>query len=420
MGEALLALGGAFLAAGLLARFGRRIGLPTIPFFILAGILTGPHTPGLVLIQQPEELELFAAVGLILLLFHLGLEFSIEDLTKGGRPLLVAGFSYIALNVGGGLLFGLALGWGTREALVIAGAVGISSSAIVTKLLVELKRLANPETKLILGIIVVEDVFLALYLAILQPVMAGSEGFTEAVFLFFRAFAFLLVLALVARFGAHWVGRLIHANDDELLTVLFVGLAVAVAGLAEEIGVSDAIGAFMIGLIVAETKLKHRVEGLVLPLRDAFAAVFFFAFGLTIDPGAVGVVALPVLVAVCLSLLLNVVAGLVAARLYRFGPQAAANVGLTILGRGEFSLILATLAAAAGLDARIGPFIALYVLTLAIVGPLLASRSAKLAGLLPARLFPARQPARKPPEHVLSEPAGGRPGSPLEGHEAPA
>lgn len=418
MGEELLALGGSFLAAGLLARFGRRVGLPTIPFFIAAGILTGPHTPGLVLFHDPADLKLFAAVGLILLLFHLGLEFSLDDLLQGGRPLLAAGAMYIGLNVGGGLLFGLALGWGTREALVIAGAVGISSSAIVTKLLVELRRLANPETRLILGIVVVEDVFLALYLAILQPVISGSDSVAEALVLFGRAFAFLLALAAVARFGARWVGRLIHSADDELLTVLFVGLAILVAGAAEEIGVSDAIGAFMVGLIVAETTLKHRVERLVLPLRDAFAAVFFFAFGLTIDPAAVGTVAGPVVAAVVLSLVLNAVAGLISARLYGFGRPAAANVGLTILGRGEFSLILATLAAAAGLDQRLGPFIGLYVLSLAVIGPLLASRSARLARLLPARLFseesrarprPAADsfPAARPPPRPMARQAGG-------------
>jgi CPA2 family monovalent cation:H+ antiporter-2 len=397
VGDALIALGGAFLAAGLLARVGRRIGLPTIPFFILAGILTGPHTPGLVLMKRPEELELFAAVGLILLLFHLGLEFSLDDLMKGGRPLVTAGLSYIGLNVGGGLLFGLMLGWGTPEAFVIAGAVGISSSAIVTKLVVELKRLANPETKLILGIIVVEDVFLALYLAILQPILAGTDDLTQAFVVFGRGFAFLLTLALIARFGARWVGRLIHANDDELLTVLFVGLGITVAGLAEEIGVSDAIGAFMVGLIVAETTLKPRVERLVLPLRDAFAAVFFFAFGLTIDPAAIGEVAAPVAAAVALSLVLNLVAGLVSARRFGFGREAAANVGLTILGRGEFSLILATLAAAAGLDSRLGAFIGLYVLALALLGPLLASRSKRLASLLPGGLFPQGEAERPVP-----------------------
>jgi CPA2 family monovalent cation:H+ antiporter-2 len=394
VGDELIALGGAFLVAGLLARIGRRVGLPTIPFFIAAGILTGPNTPGLTLIQDPHSLELFAAVGLVLLLFHLGLEFSLGDLVSGGRSLAMAGAVYIFLNVGGGLLFGLSLGWGVREAFVIAGAVGISSSAIATKLLVELRRLANPETGLILGIIVVEDVFLALYLAILQPILGGSEGMGEAALLFLRAFVFLLVLVAVARYGARWVGRLIHSNDDELLTVLFVGLAIFGAGVAEELGVSDAIGAFMIGMILAETNLKHRVEKLVLPLRDAFAAVFFFAFGLTIDPSAIRSVGGAVLAAVALSIVLNIVAGSIGARLYRFNRRAAANIGLTVLGRGEFSLILATFAAAAGLDPRIGPFVALYVLALAILGPLFASRSSILAAWLPAGLFKVGGPPR--------------------------
>src|SRR5688500_6680798 len=122
---------------------GKRMGFPTIPLFIAAGILAGPHTPGPVLCGEPRDRELIAAVGRVLLLFHLGLEFSLRELVRGGRPILVAGATYIAVNVGGGLLFGLALGWGTSEAFIIAGAVGISSSAIVTKLLVELKRLAN-------------------------------------------------------------------------------------------------------------------------------------------------------------------------------------------------------------------------------------------------------------------------------------
>jgi CPA2 family monovalent cation:H+ antiporter-2 len=386
VGETLVAVGGAFLASGLLARLGRRIGLPTIPFFMVAGILFGPATPGLVLVEHPEDLELLAALGLVLLLFHLGLEFSLDDLIGGGRKLLGAGAIYLALNVGGGLALGFALGWGTREAFVIAGAVGISSSAIVTKLLVELRRLANPESRLILGIIVVEDIFLALYLAILQPVLGESEGFGEAALEFGRAFAFLLLLAAIARWGARWVGKLVDASDDELLTVCFVGVALLAAGVAEEVGVSDAIGAFMAGLILAESAAHDRIERLVLPLRDAFAALFFFAFGLTIDPGDVGSVALPVAIAVVVSLVLNLAAGILAARMHDYRRGPAANIGLTILGRGEFSLILATLAAAAGLDDRIGPFVAGYVLVLALAGPLLASRSAVIARWIPPRL----------------------------------
>jgi monovalent cation:H+ antiporter-2, CPA2 family len=400
----LIALGGAFLAAGLLARIGRRVGLPTIPFFIVAGILTGPNTPGLVLVEDPRDLEVFAAVELVLLLFHLGLEFSLADLLGGGRRLVFAGAAYIVLNIGGGLLFGLYLGWGVPEAFVIAGALGISSSAIATKLLVELKRLANPETGLILGIIVVEDVFLALYLAALQPILGASDSLADALGLFGRAFGFLLVLFAVARYAASWVGRLISSSDDELLTVLFVGLAIFVAGMSEELGVSDAIGAFMVGLILAETVLKHRIEKLVLPLRDAFAAVFFFAFGLTIDPADIRMVAGPVAMAVGMSVLLNIIAGAVTARGYGFGRREAANVGLTVLGRGEFSLILATLAATAGLDERIGPFVALYVLSLAILGPLMASRSPILAAWLPAGAFKP-QTGRAPPSRKETKPS---------------
>lgn len=387
MGSALVALGGSFLAAGLLARVGRRYGLPTIPLFMLAGILFGPNTPGLALVDDHSDLALLAELGLVMLLFHLGLEFSLHDLAAGGKRLVIAGALYLLLNVGGGMAFGFALGWGNREALVIGGMLGISSSAIVTKLLVELRRLANPETRLILGLIVVEDIFLALYLAALQPLLGDSEGALEAALSFGRALAFLLAMAAVARWGARYVGRLITAGDDELLTVLFVGLVLLGAGGAEKFGISAAIGAFMVGLILAETSVVERVQRLVLPLRDAFAAIFFFAFGLAIDPGDVVEVAVPVLAAVVVTVALNLTAGLIASRMHQLGTMEAANLGLTILSRGEFSLILATLAAAAGLDPRLGPFVAGYVLILAVGGPLATSQSARLAALVPERLL---------------------------------
>jgi CPA2 family monovalent cation:H+ antiporter-2 len=387
VGDELVALGGAFLAAGLVARFGRHIGLPTIPLFMLAGVVFGPHTPGVSLVEDPRDLALLASLGLVLLLFYLGLEFTLDDLIGGGRRLVAAGSIYLALNVGGGLAFGFALGWGAREALVIAGAVGISSSAIVTKLLVELRRLANPETRLILGIVVVEDLFVALYLAILQPVLNDTHGVAATLTSFGKAFAFLVVLAAIARWGSRLVGRLVSSDDDELFTVCFVGLAVLVAGVAEQLGVSDAIGAFMIGVVLAACPSAERIKRLVHPLRDAFTAVFFFAFGLSIDVGDVASVAGPIGAAVLLSLVLNIAAGLAAARLYRFGAGPATNVGFTILARGEFSLVLAAVAAGAGLDSRLSPFVAGYVLVLAIAGPLLTSRTTSIARRVPARLI---------------------------------
>jgi CPA2 family monovalent cation:H+ antiporter-2 len=380
-------LGAALLLAGLFARAGRRIGLPTIPFFIVAGITFGPNTPGVVVLEDPESIHLLATLGLVLLLFHLGIEFSIDDLIGGGRRLLLAGGSYIALNFGAGLVLGWALGWGTREMFVIAGMIGTSSTAIVTKLLFDLRRLANPETGMILGIIVVEDVFLAFYLALLQPILGHEEGAAEILGSIAVAFAFLLGLFALARWGGRVIRPIISAGDAELTTILLVGFGVFVAGFAHTVGASDAVGALLAGMVVAGTGIGPRVERLIVPLRDTFAAIFFFWFGLTIAPSALGAIAVPVVIAVAVTLFFNIVAGVVAARLYGYGPGAASNTALMLVSRGEFELILASLAVAAGLDSRVAPFAALYVLALSILSPVMSAKSSILAGWLPRRLL---------------------------------
>ncbi|MEU6105684.1 cation:proton antiporter [Streptomyces flaveolus] len=414
--DTLLAMGGAFLAAAFLARLGGRIGLPTIPLFMLAGILLGPHTPGFVLVEDAHDFEMLSALGLVLLLFYLGLEFHLDDLKSGGRRLLTAGGVYLLLNVGAGLGFGFALGWGVREALVLAGVLGISSSAIVTKILIDLGRIGRPETRLILGVIVVEDIFLALYLAALQPVISGAHGVADTVLQAGKAFGFLLALAAAARWGTRLVGRLIETRDNELLVISFLGAAVLVAGVSELLGVADAIGAFMVGLILAGTPSGPRIRELVHPLRDAFAAIFFFAFGLAIDPGDLASVAGPVAAAAALTLVMNVVAGLCVARVYRYGAEPAAEIATTLVARGEFALILAAMAAGAGLDARLAPFIAGYVLVLAVLGPVVAGRAYVLAGALRAgrKLLPggraSGQPAReRPGEDPAADDSASRP-----------
>ncbi len=231
------------------------------------------------------------------------------------------------------------------------------SSAIVTKILIDLSRIARAETRLILGVIVVEDIFLALYLAALQPIISGAQGITEAVLQAGKAFGFLLVLAAAARYGTCLIGRLITVRDNELLVISFLGAAVLIAGVSEVLGVADAIGAFLVGLILAGTPSGPRIRELVHPLRDAFAAIFFFAFGLAIDPGDIASVATPVAAAAALTIVINVAAGLLVARLYHHGPQPAARIATTLLARGEFALILAAMATSAGLDGPLAPFI---------------------------------------------------------------
>ena len=391
MDNELVAVGAALLLAGLFGRAGRRLGLPTIPFFIVAGIAFGPNTPGIVVLEDPEGIELLAVLGLVLLLFHLGIEFSINDLLDGGRRLLLAGGAYVALNTGAGLAFGWWLDWGWREMFVIAGMIGTSSTAIVTKLLIDLRRVGNTETGMILGIIVVEDVFLAFYLALLEPVLRGREGAAEIAMSIGIAFAFLIGLFALARWGARLVRPVISSGDSELNIILVIGFGVFVAGFADGAGASDAVGALLAGMVVAGTGIGPQIERMVVPLRDTFAAIFFFWFGLTIAPSDMRSIAFPVAIAVVVTLTFNVIAGIVAARIYGYGRVAAANTSFMLVSRGEFELILAALAVAAGLDSRVAPFAALYVLVLAILSPLLSAKSYSLARLLPRRLFTGRE-----------------------------
>lgn len=396
MGHDLLILGALLIIAVAVGRGARRIGLPTIPAYMLVGLLASPAVTSFPLTIPHEELELVAVFGLILLLFHLGLEFDLEDFVGNVRSLFLAGGMYILINVGSGFGFGMLLGWGWREALVIAGIMGVSSTAIVTKLLIDLGRLTNDETPTILGVIVVEDLFLAVYLAVLGAVLGERAPLLETVLGLLGSFAFLAVLFTIARYGGRWIGRLIHTPDAELFTVTFFALAILVGGAADELGVSDAIGAFLVGVVLAGTQYRDRIVEFTIPIRDVFAAFFFLAFGVSLDPSTFGSILWPALAAVAITITMNVTAGQLTARVYRFGAAAGLNTGLTLLSRGEFALILATLAVGAGLDARVAPFAGLYVLVLAIVGPVLATAAPRI-GRTARRWRASRRPSAPPP-----------------------
>jgi CPA2 family monovalent cation:H+ antiporter-2 len=191
----------------------------------------------------------------------------------------------------------------------------------------------------------------------------------------------------LARWGGRVGTRLVGTRDDELFTILFIGIAVAFGGIGEIIGVSDAIGAFLIGLVLGATRYRARIEALALPMRDVFAAFFFLNFGLALDIREFGLVVWPVLVAVVITLVVNTAGGQLIAWLNRLTPAEGFNVSGMLQNRGEFVLILATLATAAGLDPRLTPFAGLYVLIMAIIGPILAVNSEK-AG---ARIFRSRR-----------------------------
>ncbi len=400
LGTDLVVLGALLIAAYFLGRLGKTIGLPAIPVYMLVGFLASPNNGWFPLNFESGYIELIAVFGLILLLFNLGLEFDQDEFFGNAGKLLISGGSYLVLLMGAGLIFGFALGWGTKEALIIAGIIGTSSSAIVTKLLIELNRLANRETPMILGVTVVQDIFLAIYLAIVSVVLSGENEPWLVAGKLAIAFTFLVVMFSIARWGGAYVSRLFRTKDDELFTILFFGLAVLFGGLGEVLGVSDAIGAFLIGLVLGATRYSAKIEHVAVPLRDVFGAFFFLNFGLGLDPTEFPQVIGPVIIAVVLTLVLNVVAGQFMARLYGFSAQAGINAAAILMNRGEFALILAILALTAGLDPRLQPFAGLYVLVVSVMGPLLASNSERIGAVL---LRTKRKTPARPRDPMLAE-----------------
>ncbi len=423
-GGELLVLGALFLIAFILGRAGKLIGLPSIPIYMLVGFLASPHTPWFPLDLPSHYVELVAILGLILLLFNLGLEFDQEEFFGNFGRLMLSGGVYVAVNLGVGLVFGFMLGWGTREALIVAGMTATSSSAIVTKLLIELRRLANPEAPMILGITVIEDIVIAVYLAIVSVILSGQTEPWPVVLQLTVAFLFLVVMFALARWGGRVISRLTRTRDDELFTILFFALAMGFAGLGQFLGITDAIGAFLIGVVLGASRHHARIEQFAVPLRDVFAAFFFVNFGLSLDYTTFGEVLVPVAIAIGITIVLNAGAGQLVALLNRLGPQGGINTAGILVNRGEFALILATLSVDAGLDARITPFAGLYVLVMAIIGPVLATNSERIGSVLlgtarkQRRMRERMEAAQRERElrgEAAGEEAGGEPEEGLEG-----
>ena len=388
MNHLVLEIGLALSLIAIAAALSAWLRFSVVPFLILTGMAVGPHAPQIGpldfrFIQTASLIEFMGRAGVLFLLFYLGLEFSVSRLIKAGRSIVIGGSIYIAINFFAELGYAYLLGWPVKEVLIAAGITTISSSAIVAKVIFDLRRTANPETELILGIIMFEDVFLAFYMSIVSGIVlsaATSIGgvFSSALF----ALVFILGLIFIGRKATPLLNSVFRIPSNEVFLLAIFACLFLLAGLGELIHVAEAIGALLLGLILADTEHSERIEHLIVPFRDFFGALFFFGFGLTIDPFALGGAVWPALGAVLITLLGNVAAGMLAGRTARLSGVASLNTGLTIVSRGEFSIIMANLAKAGGLLEILQPFAALYVLILAVLGPLLTKESERIYDLL--------------------------------------
>jgi monovalent cation:H+ antiporter-2, CPA2 family len=365
----LLELGGVILGLGILGRLAGRLGLSPIPLYLLGGLALGEG--GLLpLVTAQEFIEVGAEIGVILLLLLLGLEYSAGELLTSLRAAAPTGLTDLVLNFTPGLAAGLLLGWSPLTAVVLGGVTYVTSSGIAAKVLADLGRLGNRETPVVLSILVVEDLAMAVYLPLVSGLLASASvlASVRSVGIALATVAVVLVLAL--RYG-DVLSRLVFSPSDEALLLVILGLAMVVAGLAQALQVSAAVGAFLVGIALSG-QAAEAAHSLLAPLRDLFAAVFFVFFGLQTDPSLIRPVLLAAVALATVTAATKVATGWWAARRAGIGQRGRWRAGTALVARGEFSIVIAGLAVSAGRESDLGPLAAAYVLILAVAGPLLA------------------------------------------------
>ncbi len=391
MADLLLEVGVMFAAIAASGAIANRLGQSVIPFYIVSGMLLGEFVLGRVglpvlgevYVAESEFVALGAELGIVFLLFFLGLEFNLDRLLARRQEITASGTIDLGINFGAGLVLGWLVFGALLPAVLLAGIVYISSSAVITKSLIDLGWIANDEAEPMLGTLVYEDLFIAVYLAVVSAVVLGSGGVAEAVTDVGIAVGFILALLLLVAAGTGLFSRLVETDDHESVVLRTLGVLVSIAGAALALGVSEAVAAFFVGMAFSSTDHAHQLEELLEPLRDTFAGVFFFWIGLVTNPLLFGGVLGLILLAVVVTTPTKLVSGYLGGRAFGLDTRRSARVGLGMTTRGEFSLIIATIAisgANAGtfdpeLAATINAFAVGYVLVMAILGTTLMGYS---------------------------------------------
>jgi CPA2 family monovalent cation:H+ antiporter-2 len=360
-------IGAAIILLALLARLANRWGFSAIPLYLVLGLAFG--NGGLLPLQLSQNfIGMGAKIGVLLLLFMLGLECNGDELMKNLRFGLPAGGADFVLNFTPGLIMGLLLKWKPLAAILLGGITYISSSGVIAKVLSELKRINNPETPMVLAVLVLEDLAMAVYLPLVGVTLLGGGPAKVAISVAVAVGVVMLVLFLALKYGRQLSKFVAHESDEIILLTTF-GSVLLVAGLAERFQVSAEIGAFLVGIALSGP-IAEQSHRLLAPLRDLFAATFFFFFGLEINPATLPP-ALPLALALGLvTAFTKVLTGYWAAKRAGIDRRGSVRAGMALVARGEFSIVIAGLGS--GIEPKLGPLAAAYVLFLAILGPFLA------------------------------------------------
>jgi CPA2 family monovalent cation:H+ antiporter-2 len=381
---AFVELGALALVLAVLARFGSRLGITAVPLYLLGGLAVGDG--GFVTLDVSEGfVSLTAEIGVLLLLFALGLEYHEDELRNGLRTGLPVGLVDMVANGLPGVAAGLLLGWSPLAATLLGGVTWVSSSGVVSKVLFDLDRLGFRETPSVLNVLVIEDLAMAIYLPVVAALVVGGSPLSTTISVGVAVAAVVVILLAALRFGGRLSNLLVGANDETLLLAVF-GLTLLVAGLAQSIEVSGAIGAFLVGLALSG-QVGERAMELITPLRDLFAATFFVVFSFRIDPADLAGALLPAAGLAVVTTFGKIVTGWYAGRRDGIGARGRVRAGTVLVPRGEFSIVIAALGSSLVDGPDLEALAAAYVLFVAIGGPLLTRYAASIP--VPARLAAA-------------------------------
>ena len=326
------------LAGGLLAH---RLRQSVIVGYLLAGMVIGPFTPGF--IGDREQIASLAEVGVIFLMFALGIEFSLKELARVKAVAIGGTLLQGALITAAGIGLGLVLGWPFGQSFFFGGVIAISSTMVILKTLLDRGEVASAHGRVLLGMLIVQDLVAVILIVVLPRLGAGLEAIDDLIFTMLRAVAFIgATLFLGARVVPQFMARVERLGSSELFLLTAVALALGTAAVSAALGLSAALGAFMGGLMLTETEFDHRVVAEVVPMRNLFATLFFVSVGMLIDPRYI-LNNLPAVFGIALFIMVvKVTMTLIAILPFRIGGKTAVFTSLGMLQIGEFSYVLAS------------------------------------------------------------------------------
>ena len=333
------------LVAGVVTILFHRFKQPVVLGYIVAGFIIGPHTPPFGLIHDEQTIKTLAELGVIFLMFCLGLEFSLRKLFKVGATAFIAAFMEITLMIWIGYEIGRWFDWNTMDSLFLGAILAISSTTIIVKALNDLKMKNERFAQLIFGVLIVEDILGIGIIALLSSIAVSGSVSPEEVFSTVGKLSLFMIVALVI--GILLVPRVLayvaRFESNEMLLITVLGLCFGFCLLVVKLEYSMVLGAFLIGAIMAESRQLLKIEGLIEPVRDLFSAIFFVAIGLMLDPAILWEYALPIVVITCAVVLGKMLSCGLGAFIAGNDGRTSLRVGMGLSQIGEFSFIIAAL-----------------------------------------------------------------------------